>query len=67
VAATVYAGYVVWILRSSSLLAGALAGLPVWRFLDPLPVLDRWRKRRPSKPEDQDVDDNTRKLDAMFK
>jgi len=62
-------GYVIWILRSSSLLAGALAGLPMWRYLDPLPVLDHWRKRKKSDEElekDEQADQATKKLESMF-
>ena len=33
------AGFVVWILRSGSLLASFLVSMPAWRHFDPLPVL----------------------------
>ncbi len=32
-------GYVMWTLRSSSLLASLLSTMPVWRFFDPLPIV----------------------------
>jgi plastocyanin len=67
-AGTAVVGYVLWILRSSSLLAGALAGLPMWRFLDPLPVLDQWKsKKSDDDQDDSDKDQSTRKLEEMFK
>jgi hypothetical protein len=69
VAGAAFVGYVVWILRAGSLLASALAGLPMWRFLDPLPVLDLWRKRKASGDDvdDEDSDDkNSEKLESMF-
>jgi hypothetical protein len=63
-----FVGYVIWVLRASSLVAGALSGLPMWRFLDPLPVLDRWRKRKTGEPEPaEDSDQSIKKLESMFK
>ena len=44
VATTVLAGYVMWAFRGVSLLSSALAAMPIWRCLDPLPVLSNWRK-----------------------
>jgi VCBS repeat-containing protein len=40
---TLSAGYLTWMLRASSLLASALASLPMWARFDPLPVLARAR------------------------
>jgi hypothetical protein len=37
-------GYVLWCLRSGSLVASALSSLPLWRSFDPLPVLDFWER-----------------------
>jgi predicted outer membrane repeat protein len=37
--AGVSAGYVAWLARSGVLLSSVLSSLPVWRFVDPLPVL----------------------------
>ena len=39
--AGVSAGYVAWLARSGVLLSSVLSSLPVWRFVDPLPVLSR--------------------------
>ena len=33
-------GYVLWTLRASYLIGGMLSSLPVWKTIDPLPVLD---------------------------
>jgi len=33
-------GYVVWVLRSGLLLSSVMAHLPMWRFMDPLAILD---------------------------
>jgi hypothetical protein len=38
--ATLTTGYVIWAIRGGSLLAGMLAALPMWRWVDPLPVLE---------------------------
>ena len=32
-------GYVVWLIRGGHILAGLMAQLPAWRFIDPLPIL----------------------------
>ena len=40
------AGFVVWILRSGTLLASCLASLPAWRRVDPLPVLSLNKRER---------------------
>jgi hypothetical protein len=34
------AGYVIWSLRGASLLASLLTSIPLWRSLDPLPILE---------------------------
>ena len=56
-------GYVLWAVRGGSLIGSLLAALPLWRWLDPLPILEfpgrdveRRRKEadRPDKPKDQD-------------
>ena len=33
-------GYIIWLLRSGSLLASLAASLPAWTSFDPLPILD---------------------------
>ena len=61
------AGYVLWAVRGGSLLASMLATLPVWRWLDPLPILEsredekrRKRKRRANTKEDEAEKDDER-------
>ena len=44
VTASIVAGYSLWVLRGVSLIASAIASLPVWGFFDPMPVLSRWEK-----------------------
>lgn len=40
VALAMTAGYVMWSLRGASLLASLITSLPLWRSLDPLPILE---------------------------
>jgi hypothetical protein len=48
-------GYVIWCLRGGSLVATLLTTLPLWRWLDPLPVLDHEdKKREREKQKDED-------------
>jgi hypothetical protein len=53
-------GYVIWCIRGGSLVATLLTTLPLWRWLDPLPVLD-FHDRQAHKPKDgeEDNDDKT--------
>jgi hypothetical protein len=56
----VFAGYVIWALRGTSLLVGALSAMPMWRCFDPLPILsgndeDKKKKMRPEPEEDEDT------------
>ena len=53
------AGFVAWALRGASLLATAMSSIPIWRGLDPLPVLtmsakDRKKERKIKEQEDED-------------
>jgi hypothetical protein len=62
------AGYVLWAVRGGSLLASMLATLPVWRWLDPLPILEsredekkrKKRKRGANEKEDDQEKDEER-------
>ena len=45
---TMSAGFLVWLTRGGSLLMSFLSTLPMWRLLDPLPVLETWEKKRRS-------------------
>jgi hypothetical protein len=62
VAMAMTAGYVVWSLRGASLLASLLTSIPLWRSLDPLPILEtradkvqvkKARQRAKKKKDDQ--------------
>ena len=41
VSAGISAGYVAWLARSGILLSSVLSTLPMWRFVDPLPILSQ--------------------------
>jgi hypothetical protein len=48
-------GYVIWCVRGGSLVATLLTTLPLWRWLDPLPVLDHAdRERKNGEQNDAD-------------
>jgi hypothetical protein len=65
-----FVGYVIWALRGTSLLASALASLPLWRCFDPLPVL--WtpkRRRRKRDTEGEDIEkarENEENVEEIF-
>ena len=42
---TMSAGFLMWLSRGGSLLMSVLGTLPVWRLLDPLPILESWEKK----------------------
>jgi hypothetical protein len=50
-------GYLIWLLRSGTLLSSLLSSLPAWRTLDPFPVLSRLGE------EEDDEDDDS--LEAL--
>lgn len=60
--ALVSAGYIIWIIRGSALFASMLSSLPLWGWLDPLPVLEhsasaKKRKKGTGVAEDRFEDD----------
>ncbi|MEW8067053.1 MAG: Ig-like domain-containing protein, partial [Candidatus Thiodiazotropha endolucinida] len=61
------AGYVAWLLRAGVLSASLLSFMPLWRQIDPLPVLSAHAKRR---DEDQDhppeEDPDEKRLAKLF-
>jgi hypothetical protein len=61
VAASVLAGYVLWAFRGISLLSSALAAMPIWRCLDPLPVLSNWQKNDNDDDLDADQEEDERR------
>ena len=49
---TLSAGFVIWALRSGTLLASCLATMPAWRHFDPLPVVRLSRAERTRRREE---------------
>jgi hypothetical protein len=49
-------GYVLWLLRSGILLGSLLSSLPAWRFVDPLPVLGRFRDDKDEVEDDESLE-----------
>ena len=47
------AGYIVWALRGSVLVATLMSQLPSWQLIDPLPVLETYRTARLEKDHDE--------------
>ncbi|MBT8149213.1 MAG: hypothetical protein KJO24_04740, partial [Gammaproteobacteria bacterium] len=41
VSAGMSAGYVAWLARSGAVLGSVMSAMPMWRFIDPLPVLNK--------------------------
>ncbi|MBW1699849.1 MAG: cadherin domain-containing protein, partial [Deltaproteobacteria bacterium] len=68
VTASIVAGYSLWVLRGVSLVASAMASLPVWGFFDPMPVLSRWEKtpQDPQQTEPESTDEDEKKLKKIF-
>ncbi|MGN6367680.1 MAG: hypothetical protein ACTHN5_05420 [Phycisphaerae bacterium] len=73
VSATASAGYIIWLARGGSLLLSMLTSAPIWRFLDPLPVLDaktanakkkRWWRRK--KKQVEPTDEGEQKLEQLM-
>jgi hypothetical protein len=58
---SVSAGYVIWLLRGGVLATSLMSSLPAWRFVDPLPVLNRLG--RDDDDDDDEHDDDS--LEAM--
>jgi VCBS repeat-containing protein len=67
---TFFVGYVIWALRGASLLASALASLPLWRCFDPLTVLPApKRRRRKHDTEGEDIEkarENEENVEELF-
>ena len=66
------AGFVMWLLRSGSLLASFLVSMPAWRRFDPLPVLglggqDRRKRDRKAHEEQKQETKEFRGLDRVLK
>jgi hypothetical protein len=44
VTAIAVAGYLLWLIQGGALLLSVISTLPFWRWMDPLPVLESWKK-----------------------
>ncbi|MBE3134600.1 MAG: hypothetical protein IMZ55_14105, partial [Acidobacteria bacterium] len=53
---TLTAGLVLWTLKGGTLAKAALAALPLWRWIDPLPVLEQKPEERPGGGRGRDED-----------
>lgn len=62
-ATAIAVGYVAWCFRSGRMAATVLRTLPLWRWLDPLAVLDKHEKQR---RKDHDGDEDEQRLRSMM-
>jgi hypothetical protein len=53
------AGYVMWAMRGSCLVASFIATLPAWRSIDPLPILQEKHRRAAGPIDDDEADYNS--------
>jgi hypothetical protein len=51
-------GYVIWLIRGGTLIAGMVSALPAWIAFDPLPVLDSFSLSAPAAAGRQDEEDD---------
>ncbi|MCU7805802.1 MAG: tandem-95 repeat protein, partial [Candidatus Thiodiazotropha sp. (ex Lucinoma borealis)] len=64
---TLSAGYVAWLLRAGVLSASLLSFTPLWRQIDPLPVLSAHARRRDDDQDDiPDDDPDEKRLAKLF-
>ncbi|MES9927270.1 MAG: Ig-like domain-containing protein, partial [Candidatus Thiodiazotropha sp. 6PDIVS] len=61
---TLSAGYVAWLLRAGVLSASLLSSMPLWRQIDPLPVLSARAKRRNN--NDNNLPEDDKRLENLF-
>jgi hypothetical protein len=65
---SIFAGYVIWAFRGTTLLISALSAMPMWRCFDPLPVLlggkngSEAEEEMELQPEEEDAEDNVNEL-----
>ncbi len=63
----VAAGYTLWAAQGGTLLASAFASLPVWRLMDPLPVLENPTKAsRQSGQRSKPASETERRIDRIL-
>ena len=65
---TMSIGYVTWVLRGGTLLAGMLSHMPTWRSFDPLPVLESWKtdQKKSKRDQDKEEDEIERKIKSFL-
>jgi hypothetical protein len=61
---TLTAGYVLWAVRGSMLVASLVAQLPAWQVFDPLPILDSCDDERARRQIDKNGSDDS--LESMI-
>jgi hypothetical protein len=52
-------GVVTWALRAGGIISSLLASLPAWRYVDPLPILERAERSRVVWRDDEDENPET--------
>jgi hypothetical protein len=65
---TLSIGYVTWLLRGGILLTALLSHMPAWCSLDPLPVLENWKKGRKNRELNPDTmqEDEEQKVQSIL-
>ncbi len=58
------AGYVIWAIRGVSLMSSFLSSVPIWIFLDPMPILGR--PDTEEEKDERDGDKDEEKIARLF-
>ena len=67
VAVSLSMGYVMWCLRAGGLMATAFSSLPMWAFIDPLPILEFSEKGAKTEEEEgQTVENKNESLESLL-
>ena len=69
VSSALTAGFVIWCVKGSALLFSALSSLPLWRWIDPAPVLESWqkaRRKRQGQDDGRPEDDEDERVERLF-
>uniref|UniRef100_UPI003A94C77F tandem-95 repeat protein n=1 Tax=Marinobacter sp. TaxID=50741 RepID=UPI003A94C77F len=59
-------GFISWVLRAGSLMAGFMSITPLWRQLDPMPILGSGDKKDQKKDQDDEANDEGRNVEEIF-
>ena len=60
-------GVIVWVLRGGSLIASLMAGLPAWRMLDPIPIVESREKiSAASSDKDKEREEEEERLRSLM-